>query len=218
MNTTPARLCLLATALAAGPASALSIAPAYGVIVCTVAGTSGQYSVRVQNTGAVPLARADVTGVRLDAGGHAAGEIGVSLTDIAPGKYETAVLARHGESAALVSIATYQSMNDQLVREEELYAGKVAHVSPGSALQYTLAPLATRGWTVAYGTAQPPALKTGAAVLLAYPRAAARRWKPARRRAHADPRGAAEPLPGTAPSLNRPAQAPASRSRSFSSA
>ena len=136
MNTTPARLCLLATALAAGPASALSIAPAYGVIVCTVAGTSGQYSVRVQNTGAVPLARADVTGVRLDAGGHAAGEIGVSLTDIAPGKYETAVLARHGESAALVSIATYQSMNDQLVREEELYAGKVAHVSPGSALQY----------------------------------------------------------------------------------
>ena len=84
MNTTPARLCLLATALAAGPASALSIAPAYGVIVCTVAGTSGQYSVRVQNTGA-PLARADVTGVRLDAGGHAAGEIGVSLTDIAPG-------------------------------------------------------------------------------------------------------------------------------------
>ena len=156
--------------------------PAYGVIVCTVAGTSGQYSVRVQNTGAVPLARADVTGVRLDAGGHAAGEIGVSLTDIAPGKYETAVLARHGESAALVSIATYQSMNDQLVREEELYAGKVAHVSPGSALQYTLAPLATRGWTVAYGTAQPPALKTGAAVLLAYPRAAARRWKPARRR------------------------------------
>ena len=27
-------------------------------------------------------------------------------------------------------------MNDQLVREEELYAGKVAHVSPGSALQY----------------------------------------------------------------------------------
>ena len=73
-------------------------------------------------------------------------------------------------------------MNDQLVREEELYAGKVAHVSPGSALQYTLAPLATRGWTVAYGTAQSPTLKTGAAVLLAYPRAAARRWKPARRR------------------------------------
>lgn len=169
MNTTTARLCLLATALAAGPASALSIAPAYGVIVCTVAGTSGQYSVRVQNTGAVPLARADVTGVRLDAGGHAAGEIAVSVTDIPPGKYETAVLARHGESAALVSIATYQSINDQLVREEELYAGKVAHVSPGSALQYTLAPLATRGWTVAYGTAQPPALKTGAAVLLAYP-------------------------------------------------
>ena len=53
MNTTPARLCLLAMALAAGPASALSIAPAYGIIVCTVAGTSGQYSVRVQNTGAV---------------------------------------------------------------------------------------------------------------------------------------------------------------------
>ena len=73
-------------------------------------------------------------------------------------------------------------MNDQLVREEELYAGKVAHVSPGSALQYTLAPLATRGWTVAYGTAQSPTLKTGAAVLLAYRRAAARRWKPARRR------------------------------------
>ena len=42
-------------------------------------------------------------------------------------------------------------MNDQLVREE-LYAGKVAHVSPGSALQYTLAPLATRGCR----TAQPP--------------------------------------------------------------
>ena len=218
MNTTPARLCLLATALAAGPASALSIAPAYGVIVCTVAGTSGQYSVRVQNTGAVPLARADVTGVRLDAGGHAAGEIGVSLTDIAPGKYETAVLARHGESAALVSIATYQSMNDQLVREEELYAGKVAHVSPGSALQYTLAPLATRGWTVAYGTAQPPALKTGAAVLLAYPAQRQEDGSQPAGGAHADPRGAAEPLPGTAPSLNRPAQAPASRSRSFSSA
>ena len=135
MNTTPARLCLLATALAAGPASALSIAPPMASS-CTEAGTSGQYSVRVQNTGVVPLARADVTGVRLDAGGHAAGEIAVSVTDIPPGKYETAVLARHGESAALVSIATYQSINDQLVREEELYAGKVAHVSPGSALQY----------------------------------------------------------------------------------
>lgn len=218
MNTTPARLCLLATALAAGPASALSIAPAYGVIVCTEAGTSGQYSVRVQNTGVVPLARADVTGVRLDAGGHAAGEIAVSVTDIPPGKYETAVLARHGESAALVSIATYQSINDQLVREEELYAGKVAHVSPGSALQYTLAPLATRGWTVAYGTAQPPALKTGAAVLLAYPAQRQEDGSQPAGGAHADPRGAAEPLPGTAPSLNRPAQAPASRSRSFSSA
>ena len=53
MNTTPARLCLLATALAAGPASALSIAPPMASSFCTVAGTSGQYSVRVQNTGAV---------------------------------------------------------------------------------------------------------------------------------------------------------------------
>ena len=82
MNTTPARLCLLAMALAAGPASALSIAPAYGIIVCTVAGTSGQYSVRVQNTGAAGAR--DVTGVP-DAGGHAPARSGSASPTSPPG-------------------------------------------------------------------------------------------------------------------------------------
>ena len=63
--------------------------------------------------------------------------ITVSLGAIPPGRYETAILARHGESAALVSIATYQSVNGVETRQQELFAGKVAHVSPGSALQYT---------------------------------------------------------------------------------
>jgi hypothetical protein len=158
---------ILITAFA--PAHARTAAPPYGVEVCTLTGTSGQYSVRVRNTGSAPLARADVTGVKLDAGGQAQGNISVSLTDIPPGRYETAILARHGESAALVSIATYQSVNGVETRQQELFAGKVAHVSPGSALQYTLAPLAVRGWTVAYGGPNSPRLDAGSAVLLAYP-------------------------------------------------
>nr|WP_275260909.1 hypothetical protein [Achromobacter insuavis] len=150
-------------------ASAQANTPPYGIEVCTLTGTSGQYSVRVRNTGSAPLARADVTGVRLDGGGQAQGNISVSLTAIPPGRYETAILARHGESAALVSIATYQSVNGVETRQQELFAGKVAHVSPGSALQYTLAPLAVRGWTVAYGGPNSPRLESGSAVLLAYP-------------------------------------------------
>lgn len=151
------------------PARANANPTPYGVEVCTLTGTSGQYSVRVRNIGSAPLARADITGVRLDSGGQAQGDISVSLTTIAPGKYETAILARHGESAALVSIATYQSLNGIETRQQELFAGKVAHVSPGSALQYTLAPLAVRGWTVAYGGPNTPKLETGSAVLLVYP-------------------------------------------------
>ncbi|MGE8658035.1 MAG: hypothetical protein ACN6O8_14945 [Achromobacter sp.] len=141
----------------------------YGVEVCTLTGTSGQYSVRLRNTGSAPLARAEVTGVRLDTSGQALDHFTVSLGAIAPGRYETAILARHGESAALVSIATYQSVDGVETRLQELFAGKVAHVSPGSALQYTLAPLAVRGWTVAYGGPNAPALEPGGAVLLAYP-------------------------------------------------
>ncbi len=144
-------------------------ATAYGVDVCTLTGTSGQYSVRVQNAGTAPLARIDVTGVRLDAGGQPQGDIHVSLTAIPPGKYDTAILARHGESAALVSIATYLSVNGADTPQQELFAGKVAHVSPGAPLQYTLAPLALRGWTVAYGGPNVPKLDAGSAVLLAYP-------------------------------------------------
>lgn len=151
------------------PVRANTAAASYGVEVCTLTGTSGQYSVRVRNTGSAPLARADVTGVRLDAGGQPQGDIHVSLTAIPPGKYETAILARHGESAALVSIATYQSVNGADTRQQELFAGKVAHVSPGAPLQYTLAPLAVRGWTVAYGGPNAPKLDAGSAVLLAYP-------------------------------------------------
>ncbi len=167
----PSRLFRVAILPAAGLAapSAQANTPPYGIEVCTLTGTSGQYSVRVRNTGSAPLARADVTGVRLDGGGQAQGNISVSLTAIPPGRYETAILARHGESAALVSIATYQSVNGVETRQQELFAGKVAHVSPGSALQYTLAPLAVRGWTVAYGGPNSPRLESGSAVLLAYP-------------------------------------------------
>ncbi len=162
------RVAILPAAVLAA-ASAQANTPPYGIEVCTLTGTSGQYSVRVRNTGSAPLARADVTGVRLDGGGQAQGNISVSLTAIPPGRYETAILARHGESAALVSIATYQSVNGVETRQQELFAGKVAHVSPGSALQYTLAPLAVRGWTVAYGGPHSPRLESGSAVLLAYP-------------------------------------------------
>lgn len=158
---------LLATAATA--AQAHPTRAAYGVEVCTVTGTSGEYSVRVRNTGAAPLARAEVTGVSLDASGLAAGPLTVNLTDIPPGKYKTAVLGRPGNGAALVSIATYVSANGAQTHQQDLFAGKVAHVSPGSALQYTLAPLAVRGWTVAYGTKQDPKLEAGSAVLLVYP-------------------------------------------------
>ena len=167
----PRALFLPLAALLAGAAmaNAQASSAAYGVDVCTVTGTSGQYSVRVRNTGAAPISQADIVGVQLDAAGQSSGNISVSLTDVPPGKYKTAVLARHGESAALVSIATYQTVNGVETPQQELYAGKVAHVSPGSALQYTLAPLALRGWTVAYGTAQSPRLQQGSAVLLIYP-------------------------------------------------
>ena len=173
----PRALFLPLAALIAGAAMANAQASpaAYGVDVCTVTGTSGQYSVRVRNTGSAPLSQADVVGVQLGAGGQGGDNIDVSLTDIPPGKYKTAVLARHGESAALVSIATYQKINGVDTPQQELYAGKVAHVSPGSALQYTLAPLALRGWTVAYGTAQSPRLEQGSAVLLIYPARAAKK-------------------------------------------
>jgi len=158
---------LLATA--ATTAQAHPARAAYGVEVCTVTGTSGEYSVRVRNTGTAPLARAEVNGVSLDASGNAAGPLTVNLTDIPPGKYKTAVLGRPGNGAALVSIATYVSANGAETHQQDLFAGKVAHVSPGSALQYTLAPLAVRGWTVAYGTKQDPKLEAGSAVLLIYP-------------------------------------------------
>ena len=162
------------------PAALAALAPAhagtapYGIDVCTLTGTSGQYSVRVHNTGSAPLTRVDVTGVRLDAAGQARDKIDVSLGAIAPGKSATAILARHGESAAPVSIATYRLIDGVETRQQDLYAGKVAHVSPGSALQYTLAPLAVRGWTVAYGGPDAPRLAPGSAVLLAYPARAAK--------------------------------------------
>jgi len=159
----------LAAFFAPSMARAQASPDAYGVEVCTVAGTSGEYSVRVRNTGSEPLARADIAGVRLDAGGQAAGDLSVTLTDIPAGKYKTAVLGRHGDSVALVSIATYVSVQGVESRREDLYAGKVAHVSPGSSVPYTLAPLAVRGWTVAYGSKAGPRLEAGSAVLLVYP-------------------------------------------------
>lgn len=167
----PAPKLLLAAllAMAATAAQAHPVRPAYGIEVCTVTGTSGEYSVRVRNTGTAPLARAEVNGVRLDASGHAADPLTVNLTDIPAGKYKTAVLGRPGNGASLVSIATYVTANGMETHQQDLFAGKVAHVSPGSALQYTLAPLAVRGWTVAYGTKQDPKLEAGSAVLLIYP-------------------------------------------------
>lgn len=132
-------------------------------------GTSGQYSVRVRNTGDHALARVDVTGVRLDAAGQATDALSVSLTDIPHGKYKTAILARYEESVALDRIVTYALVDGKDTPQYELFAGKVAHVSPGSALQYTLAPLAVRGWTVAYGSATSPKLEAGSAVLISYP-------------------------------------------------
>ena len=152
----------------AGAASAQAASP-QGITVCTVTGTSGQYSVRVRNTSDKTLSHADVVGVHLDAAGQGGAQVTVNLRDVPPGKYKTAVLARPGESAALVSIATYQTIDGVDTPQQELYAGKVAHVAHGSALQYTLAPLALRGWTVAYGTAQSPKLEPGSAVLLIYP-------------------------------------------------
>lgn len=166
----PALSLSLAALLSAGAMAPAHASPSpSGVEVCTVTGTSGQYSVRVRNTGSAPLTRVDVTGVRLDAAGQATDHLTVSLADIPPGKYKTAILARHEESAALDSIVTYTAVDGVETAQEELFAGKVAHVSPGSALQYTLAPLAVRGWTVAYGSATAPKLNAGSAVLLSYP-------------------------------------------------
>ncbi|WMD20338.1 hypothetical protein RAS12_27655 [Achromobacter seleniivolatilans] len=166
----PALTLSLAALLAVAAQTTAQASPSpYGVEVCTVTGTSGQYSVRVRNTSSAPLARVDVNGVQLDAGGQPTGPIAVTLTDIPPGKYKTAILARHEESAALDSIATYTVVNGKEAPQEDLFAGKVAHVSPGSGLQYTLAPLAVRGWTVAYGAANSPKLEAGSAVLLIYP-------------------------------------------------
>lgn len=154
---------------AAGATHAQATPHPSGVDVCTVSGTSGQYSVRVRNTGDHALARVDINGVRLDAAGQAGAPLTVTLTDIPHGKYKTAILARHEESVALDRIVTYTVVGGAATPEHELFAGKVAHVSPGSALQYTLAPLAVRGWTVAYGSANSPKLEPGSAVLLSYP-------------------------------------------------
>ena len=151
------------------PAAASPSPSPSGVEVCTVTGTSGQYSVRIRNTGEHALARVDVTGVRLDAAGQATESLNVSLKDIPHGKYKTAVLARHEESVALDRIVTYEVVDGKDSPQHELFAGKVAHVSPGSAMQYTLAPLAVRGWTVAYGSATSPKLDAGSAVLISYP-------------------------------------------------
>lgn len=176
----PAPKLFLAALLAAAAQLAHASPAPYGVEVCTVTGTSGEYSVRVRNTGTAPLARAEVTGVSLDAGGQPAGPLTVNLTDIPPGKYKTAVLGRPGNGAALVSIGTYVSANGAETHQQDLFAGKVAHVSPGSALQYTLAPLAVRGWTVAYGSKQDPKLEAGSAVLLIYPVTPGRKRDPTR--------------------------------------
>ncbi len=165
----PAPKLFLAALLAAAAQLAQASPAPYGVEVCTITGTSGEYSVRVRNTGTAPLARAEVTGVNLDAKGQPAEPLTVNLTGIPPGKYKTAVLGRPGSGAALVSIATYVTAGGAETHQQDLFAGKVAHVSPGSALQYTLAPLAVRGWTVAYGSKQDPKLETGSAVLLIYP-------------------------------------------------
>lgn len=166
----PALMLSLAALLCPGATASAQASPSpSGVEVCTVTGTSGQYSVRVRNTGATPLTRVDVTGVRLDGGGQVTAPLTVSLADIPPGKYKTAILARYEESAALDSIVTYTAVDGVEAPQQELFAGKVAHVSPGSALQYTLAPLAVRGWTVAYGSATSPRLEAGSAVLLSYP-------------------------------------------------
>jgi len=166
---TPTLFPFLAALCAVAAAGAARAAPAYGVAVCTVAGVAGEYSVRVRNTGSAALPRADVAGVRLNASGQAGDTIGATLDDIPAGKYKTAVLGRRGDSVALASISTYVSEQGAETRRETLYAGKVAHVSPGSALPYTLAPLAVRGWTVAYGSKSGPALEAGSAVLLVYP-------------------------------------------------
>ncbi|NMK46784.1 hypothetical protein [Achromobacter sp. Bel] len=166
----PALMLSLAALLCPGATASAQASPSpSGVEVCTVTGTSGQYSVRVRNTGTTPLTRVDVTGVRLDGGGQVTAPLTVSLADIPPGKYKTAILARYEESAALDSIVTYTAVDGVEAPQQELFAGKVAHVSPGSALQYTLAPLAVRGWTVAYGSATSPRLEAGSAVLLSYP-------------------------------------------------
>lgn len=169
----PASLSALLAVACLSPACATATAPirsnGLGVDVCTLSGTSGQYSVRVRNTGETALARVDITGVRLDAAGHAAEPINVSLTDIPPGKYKTAVLARHDESAALDRIVTYLLADGAPRAQHELFAGKVAHVAPGSTLQYTLAPLAVRGWTVAYGSPGSIKLDAGSPVILGYP-------------------------------------------------
>ncbi|PTW98800.1 hypothetical protein DBL07_17035 [Achromobacter mucicolens] len=158
-----------AALLACAGAASAQAASRQGITVCTVTGTSGQYSVRVRNTSDKTLSHVDVVGVHLNAAGQGGAQVTVNLQDVPPGKYKTAVLARPGESAALVSIATYQTIDGVDTPQQELYAGKVAHVAHGSALQYTLAPLALRGWTVAYGTAQSPKLEPGSAVLLIYP-------------------------------------------------
>ncbi|MCD0497162.1 hypothetical protein N8H69_13090 [Achromobacter spanius] len=167
---TSAALLVVACLLPLGAMAATPASPSNtSVDVCTVAGTSGQYSVRVRNTGAAPLARVDITGVHLNASGQATEPVNVSLSDIPPGKYKTAILARRGESAALDRIVTYTLADGKQIPQQELFAGKVAHVSPGSALQYTLAPLAVRGWTVAYGSPNAARLAAGSAVILSYP-------------------------------------------------
>lgn len=167
---TSAALLVVACLLPLGAMAATPASPSNtSVDVCTVAGTSGQYSVRVRNTGAAPLARVDITGVHLNASGQATEPVNVSLSDIPPGKYKTAILARRGESAALDRIVTYTLADGKQIPQQELFAGKVAHVSPGSALQYTLAPLAVRGWTVAYGSSNAARLAAGSAVILSYP-------------------------------------------------
>ncbi|WP_251865333.1 hypothetical protein [Achromobacter sp. Marseille-Q4962] len=173
MTARPHTLPALAAAalLAAAPGGALAASSA-SVEACTLAGPSGEYSVRVRNVGKDTIARVEVAGVRPNASAHGTNTISVQLPAIPPGRYQTAILARRGESAALVSLRTYVQRQGAQAAEEDIYAGRVAHVTPGNpgpGVLYTLAPLAVRGWTVAYPSTQQPVLAHGASVLIFYP-------------------------------------------------
>lgn len=176
------------------PAAFAALAPAhagtapYGVDVCTLSGTSGQYSVRVRNTGSAPLARADITGVRLDGAGRAQGDIAVSLAAIPPADTKPRFwLATGNRPRSSASPPTASSMASKPASRNCSPARSLTYrPARRSSTRWRRSPCAAGRWPTAAPTR--PGWSRAAPCCWPIPPAAAKRSTAGRRRAAARPK------------------------------